>query len=113
MRRAPVMHQPSRRHFFALVCLPVIVVISLAARMHASEPASVGALQQLIDDLKAELKIDAAVSAAIVKQNSLLVSVERVDAPGNFRMEFEERFLSSLDQDELKAIIAHELGHVW
>ena len=28
-------------------------------------------------------------------------------------MTFEERFLTSVDQDELKAIVAHELGHVW
>ena len=28
-------------------------------------------------------------------------------------MAFEERFLTGLDQDELKAIAAHELGHVW
>ena len=33
--------------------------------------------------------------------------------PGTFRMVFEERFLTSVDQDELKAIVAHELGHVW
>ena len=28
-------------------------------------------------------------------------------------MEFEEGFLPSLERDELRAIIAHELGHVW
>jgi predicted Zn-dependent protease len=44
----------------------------------------------------------------------LLVSVQPVDGDhGTFRLEFEEPFLPSLDEDELKAAIAHELGHVW
>ncbi|MGH9218831.1 MAG: hypothetical protein ACRD1W_05995 [Vicinamibacterales bacterium] len=112
MRRAPVMHQ-SQRQLFKLVCLPA-VVIGLAVQMDASEPPSTVALQELVNGLKTELGIDAAVSAAIVTTNSLLVSVQPIDGnPGTFRMEFEERFLTSLDQDELKAIVAHELGHVW
>ena len=82
--------------------------------MDASEPPSTVALQELVNGLKTQLGIDAVVSAAIVPTNSLLVSVEPVDGdPGTFRMAFEERFLPSLDQDELKAIVAHELGHVW
>ena len=98
------MHQSSHRHFLALVCLPVIV-IGLAARMDASEPPSTVALQELVDGLKTQFGIDAVVSAAIVTTNSLLVSVQPVDGdPGTFRMEFEERFLPSLDQDELKAV---------
>jgi hypothetical protein len=107
------MHLPSQRQFFAFVCLPAIV-ISLAVQTDASEPPGTVALQELVNGLKTELGIDAAVSAAIVATNSLLVSVQPVDGdPGTFRMEFEEGFLPSLDQDELKAVIAHELGHVW
>lgn len=107
------MHQSSRPYFLALVCLPVIV-IGLAARMDASAPPSTVALQELVDDLKTQFDIDAVVSAAIVTNNSLLVSVYPVDgARGTFRIEFEEQFLPSLDRDELKAVIAHELGHVW
>ena len=107
------MYQSSRRSFLALVCVPVIV-IGLAARMDASEPSGTLALQELVDDLKTQLGINSVVSAAIVTSNSLVVSVQRVDGdPGTFRMEFDERFLPSLDQDELKAVIAHELGHVW
>jgi Peptidase family M48 len=113
LRRAPVMNQSSRRSFSALVCVPVIV-IGLAARMDASEPSGTLALQELVDDLKTQLGINSVVSAAIVTSNSLVVSVQRVHGdPGTFRMEFDERFLPSLDQDELKAVIAHELGHVW
>ena len=107
------MHQSSKRHFLALACLAV-VVIGLAARMHASEPPTTVALQELVDGLRTELGINVVVSAAIVTSNKLLVSVQPVGGdPGTFRLEFEERFLPTLDQDELKAVIAHELGHVW
>jgi hypothetical protein len=103
----------SQRQLFGLICLPAIV-IGVAVQMDASEPPGTVALQELVNGLKTELGIDAAVSAAIVTTNSLLVSVQPVDGnPGTFRMDFEERFLTSLDQDELKAIVAHELGHVW
>ena len=107
------MHQSSQRHFLAFACLPIIV-IGLAAQMYASEPPSAVALQEFVDGLKTQLGIGAVVSATIVTSNSLVVSVQPVGGdPGTFRMEFEERFLPSLDQDELKAVIAHELGHVW
>ena len=107
------MQQSTERQFLALACLPVIV-IGLAARMDANGPPSTVALQELVDGLKTQLGITAVVSAAIVTQNSLLVSVQPAGGdPGTFRMEFDDRFLPSLDQDELKAVIAHELGHVW
>ena len=107
------MDQSSRHHFLTLVCLPVIL-IGIATRMDASEPPSTVVLQELVDGIKTQLGVDAAVSAAIVPTNTLLVSVEPVDGGSRaFRMTFEERFLNSLDQDELKAIVAHELGHVW
>ncbi len=107
------MLQSSHRRVFTLVCLPVML-ISLASPIDASVPPTTVALQELVDGLKTELGIDAVVSAAIVPTNSLLVSVEPVAGDtGTFRMTFEERFLISLAQDELKAIVAHELGHVW
>ena len=107
------MHQSSQRQVFALVCLPAIAII-LAVQLDASGPPGTVALQEVVNGLKTELGIDSVVSAAIVRTNSLLVSVQPVDADsGAFRMEFDERFLTSVDRDELKAIVAHELGHVW
>lgn len=108
------MHQSSYRNLFALLCLPPAMLIVLAARMDAREPRSAVALQELVNGLKTQLGIDVVVSAAIVTTNPLLVSVQPVDGhPGTFQLAFEERFLTALDQDELKAIVAHELGHVW
>jgi hypothetical protein len=107
------MHKSSLRNLFPLLCLPAIV-IGLAARVDAREERSAVALQELVNGLKTQLGIDAVVSASIVPSNALLVSVEPVDgAPSTFRMAFEEQFLTAVDQDELKAIVAHELGHVW
>jgi hypothetical protein len=105
------MRQSSYRVFFALLCLPAML-ISLAARLDAGEPPNTVALQELVNGLKTQLGIDAVVSPEIVPANTLLVSVQRVDGEA-FRMTFEESFLLSVDQDELKAIVAHELGHVW
>ena len=47
-------------------------------------------------------------------RNPLLVSVEV--APGDaqvFKLSFEDGFAETLDADELRAVVAHELGHVW
>jgi len=107
------MRQSPRRQLFALLCLPALV-ITLTARIDAGEPPSTLALQEMVNDLKAELRIEAVVAAEIVTTNTLLVSVQRVESDSRtFRMMFEERFLTSVDRDELKAIVAHELGHVW
>ena len=107
------MHPSTHRNLFTLLCIPAIL-IGLAVALDAREPASLHALQELVNSLKAQLGIDATVSAAIVPTNPLLVSVHRVDGgPATFQMAFEERFLTGLDEDDLKAIIAHELGHVW
>jgi Peptidase family M48 len=107
------MVESSRRHLFRLLCLPLFL-ISFAAPMDAGELRSRPAIQELVNGLKTQLGIEGVVSAEIVTTNTLLVSVQRVEGDaGAFRMSFEERFLNSVDQDELKAIVAHELGHVW
>ena len=72
------------------------------------------ALQEEVDALRSRLSIPVAVSASIVEVNPLLVSVEASkDAAGVFQLSFERRFLANLTADELRAVIAHELGHVW
>lgn len=107
------MFQSSHRNLFTLLCVPTIL-IGLAGTLDARELRSLPALQELVNSLKAQLGIDAIVTAAIVPTNSLLVSVQPVAGrPATFQVVFEERFLSGLDEDDLKAIIAHELGHVW
>ena len=51
---------------------------------------------------------------SVVAKNDKLVSVERSkDRRETFVLSFDENFLSTLDDNELSASIAHELGHVW
>jgi hypothetical protein len=71
-------------------------------------------IQALVDELKAKLGIPHEITVALVQANPLLVSVgERKDLRGAFELSFEDGFLDGLTDDELRAIVAHELGHVW
>ena len=107
------MFDSSHRILLTLVSVPALL-IGLTVGTHAREPLDLDALQELVDTLKDQLGIQAIVSASTVPTNALLVSVQPVNgAPGTFQMAFEERFLNGLDESELKAIVAHELGHVW
>ena len=55
-----------------------------------------------------------AVSVELVAVNPLRASVEPVKgAAWTFRLSLEQSFLEQLTQVELRAVIAHELGHVW
>jgi hypothetical protein len=107
------MNRASHRNLFHLL-VTLSILIGLTAQMDAREPMSAAALQKLVNRLKAQLGIDAVVSVAIVPSNPLLVSVQPVNgAPATFQMAFEKQFLAGLDADDLNAIVAHELGHVW
>lgn len=73
-------------------------------------------LQRLIDQLRIEMRTFAPVEAVIVDSNPLLVSVERQTRrtrDGAFAIAFDRDFLDTLDDDDVRASIAHELGHVW
>ena len=72
------MHQSSRRSLFTFLGL-LAVLICTPPQMSAYEPPNTVALQELVDNLKAELGLDVAVSAEIVATNPLLVSVQSVD----------------------------------
>ena len=73
-----------------------------------------GKIQELVDDLKGRLPIPDDVRVVIVPANSLLVSVEVLKEPKRgFLLSLEDGFLDKLSEDELKAVIAHELGHIW
>lgn len=94
----------------------VLLLVGLAAvPARADEHRdSVAVVQTLIDELRVQMSIPAEVTAAMVARNPLLVSVEPVTGrPGAFALSFEDGFIDTLDDTELRAVIAHELGHVW
>jgi hypothetical protein len=67
-----------------------------------------------VDELRARLLIPQEVLVSVVAQDKLLVSVERAEGrEGTFALAFERDFLDALSEDELTAVVAHELGHVW
>lgn len=81
-----------------------------------AEPSAllVERIQFVVDRLREELGIPDSVDVAIEPQVALVVSVEAPTYQGeSFRLAIEDRFLERLSTDELDAVLAHELGHVW
>lgn len=73
---------------------------------------SVREIQSIVGDFLLELGLSETVHVAISPANERLVSVERF-GEGDFLMSFDRNFLEYLNQEDLRATIAHELGHVW
>lgn len=71
-------------------------------------------VQALLDECKSALEIPEDVLVTLVPENPLVVSVTKTKGPGRvFALSLEEPFINGLNDEELKAVMAHELGHVW
>jgi hypothetical protein len=93
-------------------CVTLLCCLLAIPTLRAASPSD--SLQDVVDELRGRLGIVAAVRVTIVPRNALLVSVEaRKDRDNTFQMSFDEDFIAQLDEEELRAVIAHELGHVW
>lgn len=74
----------------------------------------VESLQQVTDALRERLSILERVLVTIVDHNPLVMSVETLSGrSGPFVLTADAQFIQSLNDEELKAAVAHELGHVW
>jgi hypothetical protein len=105
-----------------------IVVLLCAATLHLS-PQTVAAdaaggrdermveidrLQLVTDVLRSRLNILERVLVTVVDHNPLVMSVETLSGrSGPFVITADSKFLQSLNDEELRAAVAHELGHVW
>jgi hypothetical protein len=79
---------------------------------HASEQRE--RIQQVVDELKSELDISSTVTVTVVSANPRLFSVAPAEhQQATFLLSVEEDFAQALDDTELRAAVAHELGHVW
>jgi len=71
-------------------------------------------VQAIVDELSAALALKVPVTVSVVEVNPLLVSVDPPKAGRRaFEISLEAAFLDQLDDESLRAVIAHELGHVW
>jgi Zn-dependent protease with chaperone function len=71
-------------------------------------------VQRIVDDSRERLSIPQEVRVSLVPANALVVSVARQPGQdGLFSLSFEQAFLEKLTDDEIRAVVAHELGHVW
>lgn len=71
-------------------------------------------LQDVTDTLRRRLDILERVLITVVDHNPLVMSVETLSGrSGPFVITADEEFIRSLSDEEVKAAVAHELGHVW
>jgi hypothetical protein len=103
-----------------ILCLPVILLIRfgcLLAGPHPASDPSVERINAIVNEFRDQLQMLQAIEVTVVPVNNRMVSVEHTAGKageiGLYTMCFDENFLASLDDDELRAAIAHELGHVW
>jgi hypothetical protein len=70
--------------------------------------------QEFVDQLRAALPIRNEVQIVVVTYHPLVFAVRPSDTDKNrFVLTMELGFLLTLKDDELRAAVAHELGHVW
>jgi hypothetical protein len=100
---------------------PALLVgfVLLMARPVAKDPTNIASLrarraQEFVDQLRTELTIRNEIQIAVVVYHPLVFSVQPIDIDKTrYLMTMELGFLLMLKDDELRAAIAHELGHVW
>jgi hypothetical protein len=73
----------------------------------------VARLEEVAASLATALDVHKPVQVVVVPRNDLVVSVEPLTNGEGYRVVFEQRFFDRLDEDEVAAAIAHEIGHVW
>src|SRR5215831_14818936 len=117
--------KPLRQRFIATHSLRffeaamTVIFPCLLARPVAQDPPITVRLraqraQEFVDQLRAALPISSEVQVSAVTYNPLVFSVQPTDEhKDHFNLTMELGFLLTLNDDELRAAIAHELGHVW
>jgi len=97
-----------------LVCFPNLGHARGRTDDTPTAPRDLKWIQRIVDDFRAQLGVPQKVDVEIVDKNALLVSVAPVDDHVSaFTMSIEASFLAGLTDDEVRGVIAHELGHVW
>ena len=94
---------------------PGVIAMLLAgtavARAQSGPP--VKRIAEIADELRQQLGIPQRVEVQIVASDSLAFSVQPTAQHRQFAISVDSSFLRQLNDEELKAAVAHELGHVW
>jgi hypothetical protein len=116
----PAQKKSNLQAVVVMLCLPAILLIRfgcLLAGSHSASDPNVERINAVVDEFRNQLQMGQTIQVTIVPVNKRMVSVEHIAGKageiGLYTMCFDENFLASLDEDELRAAIAHELGHVW
>jgi len=123
--RVPVRTRKARQPFTrrrVRVLVPALTTMAflLAFALPVStEPPNIVKLkveraQEVLEELRTALLIDASVEVNVVISHPLVFAVRAADIQkSHFVLSMEQGFLLMLEEDELRAALAHELGHVW
>ena len=105
----------AQRHgiFFLIVLWYCCPSFARSEDSAATLGGNAGHLAQIAQELCARLQMNDHVDIRIDENNPKMVSSEPMpcSTPG-YRISFDRRFLESLSE-EIEAVVAHELGHVW
>jgi hypothetical protein len=112
------MSLPRRRAVcFSSVCLLFLFFPRYVVAREEGDPATSEAtrtrIQEIVNDFMTRLTLSEKVAISVVPKNPLMLSVEFDDMDTGFLLSLEEDFVNELTDEELRAAIAHELGHVW
>jgi hypothetical protein len=100
-----------KNHNNRRVCLLLLGFASLAALSARADEQNLNAIVQ---QFRNRLHISQPVTLSTVDVNKYLVSTEPPSkSVRSFIIKFDKNFLPTLTDDELRAVIAHELGHIW
>ena len=94
------------------LCLAAFATVLRAENHNLS--ATQEQLDAIAKDFQARLGINESVVIVLVESNEYVVSVQRSSTSHDtFLIKFQKSFLSTLSEEELRAVIAHEFGHIW
>ena len=101
--------------YLALFSLLVLAASSMIAFGKISPRAmEEQRLASFAKEFKEKLGISVAVPIAIIDKNERLASVRPIPGRNDaYLLEVDAPFFQSLTEEEKRAIVAHELGHVW
>jgi hypothetical protein len=86
--------------------------IFISAPAETSPAARIERIAEIVDALRGQLGITETVRVRMVEANRLAFSVQPYGRD-EFLLRVDSHFIVNLDDDEMTAALAHELGHVW